>query len=113
MQAREPVYVETHRRGVLQAKIDAAYEILRQCTLCPRNCRIDRHHGELGVCRTGDRPIVSSYAPHFGEEDPLVGSTAPAPFFLPTATCTVFFVRTTRSATEGKGRRSAPQIWPP
>jgi putative pyruvate formate lyase activating enzyme len=25
------------------------------------------------MCRTGDKPVVSSYAPHFGEEDPLVG----------------------------------------
>jgi putative pyruvate formate lyase activating enzyme len=73
MEQWEPVYLETHRRGVLQAKIDAAYEVLSLCTLCPRNCRVDRHRGKLGVCRTGDRPVVSSYAPHFGEEDPLVG----------------------------------------
>jgi putative pyruvate formate lyase activating enzyme len=73
MQAWEPVYLETHRRGLLQGKIDAAYDILSLCTLCPRSCLVDRHHGELGVCRTGDKPVVSSYAPHFGEEDPLVG----------------------------------------
>ena len=113
MQAWEPVYLETHRRGLLQAKIDAAYEILSQCNLCPRNCLVDRHHGELGLCRTGDQPVVSSYAPHFGEEDPLVGSTGPAPSFLPTATCTAFSARITRSATGGKGRRSASRIWPP
>ena len=82
MHAWEPVYLETHRRGVLQARIDAAYEVLSQCTLCPRNCRVDRHHGELGVCRTGDRPVVSSYAPHFGEEDPLVGSHGSGTIFF-------------------------------
>jgi putative pyruvate formate lyase activating enzyme len=73
MQAWEPVYLETHRRGLLPGMIEAAYEILSHCNLCPRNCLVDRHHGELGMCRTGDRPVVSSYAPHFGEEDPLVG----------------------------------------
>jgi putative pyruvate formate lyase activating enzyme len=82
MQAWEPVYLETHRRGLLQAKIDAAYEILSQCNLCPRNCLVDRHHGELGVCRTGDQPVVSSYAPHFGEEDPLVGSQGSGTIFF-------------------------------
>ena len=82
MQTWDPVYLETHRRGVLQARIDAAYEILSRCTLCPRNCRVDRHHGELGVCRTGDRPVVSSYAPHFGEEDPLVGSHGSGTIFF-------------------------------
>ena len=73
MEQWEPVYLETQRRGLLQAKIDAAYDILSRCNLCPRNCLVDRHHGELGLCRTGDLPVVSSYAPHFGEEDPLVG----------------------------------------
>ena len=82
MRAWEPVYLETHRRGLLQAKIDAAYEILSRCTLCPRTCLVDRHHGELGVCRTGDKPVVSSYAPHFGEEDPLVGSQGSGTIFL-------------------------------
>jgi putative pyruvate formate lyase activating enzyme len=82
MPAWEPVYLETQRRGLLQAKIDGAYEVLSQCTLCPRNCRVDRHHGELGVCRTGDRPVVSSYAPHFGEEDPLVGSRGSGTIFF-------------------------------
>ena len=82
MRAWEPVYLETHRRGLLQAKIDAAYEILSRCTLCPRTCLVDRHHGELGVCRTNDKPMVSSYAPHFGEEDPLVGSQGSGTIFL-------------------------------
>jgi putative pyruvate formate lyase activating enzyme len=82
MQAWEPAYLETHRRGLLQAKIDAAYEILSQCNLCPRNCLVDRHHGELGLCRTNDKPVVSSYAPHFGEEDPLVGSQGSGTIFF-------------------------------
>ena len=34
---------------------------------------MDRHHGERGLCRTGDLPVTSSFGPHFGEEDPLVG----------------------------------------
>lgn len=82
MPAWEPVYLETHRRGLLQTKIDAAYEILRRCTLCPRTCLVDRHHGELGACRTGDQPVVSSYGPHFGEEDPLVGSHGSGTIFF-------------------------------
>jgi putative pyruvate formate lyase activating enzyme len=82
METWEPAYLETHRRGLLQAKIDAAYEILSQCNLCPRNCLVDRHHGELGLCRTGDQPVVSSYGPHFGEEDPLVGSLGSGTIFF-------------------------------
>jgi putative pyruvate formate lyase activating enzyme len=60
-------------RKELQQKIGRAEEILKDCTLCPRSCKVDRTAGESGFCRTGDRPIVSSYNPHFGEERPLVG----------------------------------------
>ncbi len=78
----EPVYLATHRRGLLQAKIAAAYDILSRCQLCPRNCLVDRHHGERGLCRTGDQPVVSSYSPHFGEEDPLVGEHGSGTIFF-------------------------------
>lgn len=60
-------------RKELRERIRSAEEILKDCTLCPRNCRVDRTAGKLGFCRTGDKPFVSSYNPHFGEERPLVG----------------------------------------
>jgi len=43
------------------------------CTLCPRNCRVNRHDGETGFCGIADMPLVSSVGPHFGEESVLVG----------------------------------------
>lgn len=58
---------------VLSEKIREAEEILQKCTLCPRECRIDRTSGEKGFCKTGDKPFLSSWGPHFGEERPLVG----------------------------------------
>jgi putative pyruvate formate lyase activating enzyme len=78
----ESSYLETHRRGLLKAKIAAAYDILSQCNLCPRNCLVDRHHGERGLCRTGELPVTSSFGPHFGEEDPLVGSRGSGTIFF-------------------------------
>ncbi len=54
-------------------KIRKAWNIIGDCTLCPRKCRVDRTSGEKGYCRTGERPFVSSFGPHFGEEHPLVG----------------------------------------
>jgi putative pyruvate formate lyase activating enzyme len=57
----------------LDEKISLLYQILEKCTICPRNCRVNRTEGEEGFCRTGDRPVVSSSGPHFGEESPLVG----------------------------------------
>jgi putative pyruvate formate lyase activating enzyme len=56
----------------LRRRVEAAEALLKNCTLCPHNCRIDRTAGEVGFCKTGDRPLVSSWGPHFGEERPLV-----------------------------------------
>ncbi|MBI5409698.1 MAG: radical SAM protein [Nitrospirae bacterium] len=57
----------------LKEKIRRVEAIIKDCTLCPRSCRVDRTAGESGFCKTGDKPFVSSYNPHFGEEKPLVG----------------------------------------
>ncbi len=66
----------------LKAKINSADEILKNCTICPRHCNIDRTRGETGFCRTGDKPYVSSWNAHFGEEAPLVGSHGSGTIFF-------------------------------
>jgi len=43
---------------------------------------VNRLAGELGFCRTGDRPVISSYHPHFGEEAPLVGRCGSGTIFV-------------------------------
>lgn len=43
------------------------------CTLCPRECHVDRRAGEKGFCRAGTKACVASFNAHFGEEAPLVG----------------------------------------
>jgi putative pyruvate formate lyase activating enzyme len=82
MPDHEPSYLETYRRGILQQRIAASYDIMLQCEICPHRCRVDRRHGEMGLCRTGDQPVVSSYGPHFGEEDPLVGERGSGTIFF-------------------------------
>jgi putative pyruvate formate lyase activating enzyme len=67
-----PAYLKLPKK-VFQEKTDALERILKECVLCPRNCKVDRTAGEKGFCKTGDRPFVSSWNAHFGEERPLVG----------------------------------------
>ena len=47
--------------------------MLESCELCPRKCRVNRLENEKGICQTGRHALVASFAPHFGEEAPLVG----------------------------------------
>lgn len=56
--------------------------MLKDCRICPRRCRVDRSSGKTGVCKTGKYSLVSSYAPHFGEEIPLVGKNGSGTIFF-------------------------------
>src|SRR5512143_1894241 len=69
-----PSYLSLIDNGVLARRVELAYRRLEACTLCPRNCKVNRRAGKLGVCRTGERARVASYGPHHGEERPLSGS---------------------------------------
>jgi putative pyruvate formate lyase activating enzyme len=68
--------------GVLAGKVEEAEGILRECALCPRECRVDRTAGEKGFCRTGSKPFISSHGAHFGEEKPLVGRHGSGTIFM-------------------------------
>jgi len=57
----------------LEKRIQGLYELASPCRLCPRECRARRAEGEKGFCRTGLKPWVASFGPHFGEERELVG----------------------------------------
>jgi putative pyruvate formate lyase activating enzyme len=59
-----------------------ARQILEDCTLCPRECHVNRLENQRGFCRTGVRAMVSSVGPHFGEEAPLVGSHGSGTIFF-------------------------------
>jgi putative pyruvate formate lyase activating enzyme len=68
----EPAYLPLLRSGELKRRVESAYEHLQACDFCGRECHVDRF-SELGSCRTGVDPVVSSFGPHLGEEDPLRG----------------------------------------
>jgi len=82
MSSFQPAYIQTSESGRLKQKIQAARNILKSCTLCPRKCKINRPAGETGVCKTGEKAWVSSFGPHFGEERPLVGHSGSGTIFF-------------------------------
>ncbi len=77
-----PFYIESYKNGQLKKKTKEAFDRLSNCHLCPRNCGVDRTAGETGICKTGIRAVVASYAPHFGEEAPLIGSHGSGTIFF-------------------------------
>ncbi len=69
----EPGYLKLHRSGALKERGQRLWKMMEDCNLCPRMCGANRMKGETGFCGADDQLIISSFAPHFGEERPLVG----------------------------------------
>lgn len=82
MLSQAPEYLALHASGELIKRIDKANNLLANCEICPRKCKVNRLEDERGVCKTGKRAIVSSYNPHFGEESPLVGTGGSGTVFI-------------------------------
>jgi len=100
----EPAYLETRRSGLLKEKIATARQILADCVLCPRQCRVDRLSGQLGICKTGARAWVSSYCPHLGEEAPLVGKHGSGTIFMTHCNLLCVFCQNFDISHQGQGR---------
>ena len=60
-------YVRLVRSGELGERVRKLDALLSDCTVCPRECRVDRRI-ELGECSTGADAVVASWNPHHGEE---------------------------------------------
>lgn len=103
----EPVYLRSQAAGIFPERIAAAFEIIEDCTLCPRNCRINRLVGARGNCRGGYLPEISSYAPHFGEERPLVGRHGSGTIFLAHCNLRCCFCQNYSISHVGEGREAS------
>lgn len=68
-----PSYIEIYKKGELEKRTIKSLDYLKKCIICPRGCKVNRYEGEKGECKTGRFAIVSSFGPHYGEEEVLVG----------------------------------------
>ncbi len=69
-----PSYIEKLTPPELEERADRLQKLLEECRICPNECGVNRLEGEEGIyCHSANQVIVSNYAPHFGEEQPLVG----------------------------------------
>lgn len=66
----------------LAVRAGKAYAAMKSCCLCPRNCKVNRLKGEMGVCRAGKVAKVASANLHFGEEPPISGTRGSGTIFF-------------------------------
>ncbi len=79
----KPPYSNLIRTGEFAKRVRTAYRHLEHCDLCAHRCGVNRRETIKGaVCLTGERAVVSSHHPHFGEEAPLVGQRGSGAIFF-------------------------------
>lgn len=78
----DPKYLELLAENKLEERVLALEELLRSCTVCPKDCGNDRLNGDIAACYSGRLPIVSSYTAHFGEEPCLSGTKGAGNIFF-------------------------------
>ncbi len=66
----------------IKKRIEKAYALLERCTVCPRECKVNRLKGETGFCGVGENPKVASYNLHYGEEPPISGTNGSGTIFF-------------------------------
>jgi len=78
----QPAYLSLWQSGELVVRVELALSRLGDCVLCPRDCHVGRLADKFAVCRSGRYVRVSSYFPHFGEEDCLRGTRGSGTIFF-------------------------------
>jgi putative pyruvate formate lyase activating enzyme len=105
----EAAYVGLCRSGELERRAAKAAVRLEACDICARRCGVNRRLSSEGAgCHTGGNAWVSSYGPHFGEEDPLVGSMGSGTIFFTWCNLRCQFCQNYEISQAGDGREVEP-----
>jgi putative pyruvate formate lyase activating enzyme len=105
----EPAYLRLLRSGELARRVERARALLADCTLCPRNCHVNRLADKFAVCKTGRYAVVSSHFPHFGEEDCLRGFFGSGTIFFGWCNLRCVFCQNYDISWQGAGRATRPE----
>jgi putative pyruvate formate lyase activating enzyme len=104
----EPAYLKLWAKGGLRTRAEEARRRLEPCDLCARGCGAARLSGGLGDCNTGERAVVCSFHPHFGEEAPLVGRHGSGTIFFSWCNLHCQFCQNCELSAQGQGRETVP-----
>lgn len=104
-----PSYLKLESRGELSTRVKKLYEFYDSCTLCPRDCRVNRTKGQIGKCQASSKVKVSSAHPHFGEEAPLVGQRGSGTIFFSNCGLRCVYCQNYQISIEGEGTEISDQ----
>jgi putative pyruvate formate lyase activating enzyme len=99
----QPAYGRLEEQGRLEERVERAFRMLDACALCPRQCGVDRAHGDKGYCRAPKKVMVYTAQPHFGEEMSLVGEGGSGTIFFSNCNLRCVFCQNWPIAHKGRG----------
>jgi len=103
-----PAYLALASRGELRGRAENALHHLHKCDLCARRCHVDRLMATRGAaCRSGERAVVCSFGPHFGEESPLVGRQGSGTIFFSGCNLNCVFCQNWEISQQGEGKETS------
>jgi putative pyruvate formate lyase activating enzyme len=101
--------IESVSQTELNRRIEAAYELLESCRVCPRECGGNRlKNDKLGFCRSGLDPMISSVSPHHGEEPPLSGTRGSGTIFFTNCNLRCVYCQNYPISQMGNGTERSP-----
>ena len=68
--------------SLIRKILPSLYKRLERCSLCPRNCGVNRLKDKKGFCKAGKTIVVYASFKHFGEEPILVGKGGSGTIFF-------------------------------
>ncbi len=87
----------------LERRAEAAYDLYRDCTVCPHACQVDRTGDGRGVCGESDRLTVGASVQHFGEEPPFTGTRGVGNIFVTSCNLRCDYCQNFQISQEGQG----------
>ena len=100
----KPSYIKLHKNGELKARGELLYDMMRRCTLCPRECETNRIRGRRGDCKANANLEISSSFAHYGEETELVGNNGSGTVFFTNCSLLCVFCINYEVSHLGQGR---------
>ncbi len=104
-----PAYLAVYEEGRIQEKVEEALSLLESCTICPRNCRVNRLENRFAVCKLGRYAQVTSFFPHSGEEDVLRGWRGSGTIFFSWCNLRCVFCQNFETSQIGEGEEVTPK----
>lgn len=78
--------------------------LYKNCSICPRNCRINRTKGQIGYCQSGHEIKAALASVHMWEEPPISGSCGSGTIFFSGCNLRCVFCQNYTISSENSGK---------